>query len=175
MGTLNFDATQVAPSQSFDPLPPGWYAMRITECEMVESPTADAMVKLKFEIDETEHPEFHNRCVFQNLCINHPESQKAREIANRSLSAICHAVGKLQVADTDDLLGLSLRVKLKVRPASTSEKDGKTYDAGNDVTGYKPLDEKVETPAPTAAARPAAPTAGAAPAAPAPAKPSWKK
>lgn len=173
MGNLNFDASNIAPSTAFDPLPPGWYAMRITECEIKPSERAGDMVKLRFEIDETQHPDKANRSVFHNLCINHPTSQQAREIAQRSLSAICHAVGKLQVNDTDELLGQTLRVKLKAVPARTDQATGKSYDATNECTGFKSLSEDVDAP-PAPASKPS--TAQAQPAAAAAsAKPSWKR
>lgn len=167
MGNLNFDATDVAPNTAFDPLPPGWYAMRIIGAEMVDSDSAGPMLKVEHEIVAERHPDFANRKVFSRLCINHPTSEKAREIAQRTLSAIAHAIGKLKLADTDDLLGQAVQVKLKVRPA-----DGK-FDASNEVTGYRSIEESAEQPvaaaAPTAkpVAAPARPAAGS--------KPAWKR
>jgi hypothetical protein len=173
MGNLNFDASGIAPTTAFDPLPNGWYAMRIIESDMVASEKAGNMLKLRLEIDESVHPEFANRSVFTNLCLNHPTSDKAREIAQRTLSAICHSIGKLQISDTEELLGQSLRVKVKAVPARTDPTTGKNYDAGNEVGGFKALSEEVATPpaAPAQAAKPAAPAAAPA----RPATPSWKK
>lgn len=172
MGNLNFDASGIAPTTSFDPLPDGWYAMRIIESEMTGSDKAGDMLKLRLEIDESVHPEFANRSVFDRLCLNHPTSTQAREIAQRTLSAICHSIGKLQISDTEELLGQSVRVKVKAMPARTDATSGKSYDASNEVRGYKAIDEKVEAPAAAPAAKPA-PAAAAAPARPA--TPSWKK
>lgn len=166
MGNLNFDATDVAPNTAFDPLPPGWYAMRVIAAEMVPSDSAGDMLKVEHEIIAERHPDFANRKVFSRLCINHPTSEKAREIAQRTLSAIAHSIGKLKLADTDDLLGQAVQVKLKVRPA-----DGK-FDAGNEVTGYRAIEESAET----AAAAPAAAKAAAPAARPvAGGKPAWKR
>lgn len=174
MGNLNFDASQVAPNTSFDPLPNGWYAMRIIEAGMAPSEKAGDMLKLRLEIDESAHPELANRSVFSNLCLNHPTSQQAREIAMRTLSSICHSIGKLQISDTEELLGHSLRVKVAAVPARTDATTGKSYDAGNEVKGYKALDEKVETPPPATTA-PATKPATAPAASARPATPSWKK
>lgn len=171
MGNLNFDATNVAPSTAFDPLPNGWYTMRIVGAEMAPSEKAGEMLKLQLEVNETVHPQFANRKVFSNLCLNHPTSQQAREIAQRTLSAICHAIGKLQVSDTEMLLGQSLQVKVKATPARVDQATGKSYDAGNEVSGYKPLSENTPEHAGASASTG---TATAAPAAAA-AKPSWKK
>jgi len=169
MSELNFDATQVAPSTTPDPLPPGWYAMTITRAEITPSKSADAgdMLRLEMEIDERRCPEHKGRKVFPTLCINH-EKQQTRDIARGQLSAIAHAVGKMRLTDTDDLLGLTLMVKLTAVPA----KDG--YDAKNEAKGYKAVEEA----AAPAAAPPAAPVAKApataAKAAPS-GKPAWKK
>lgn len=161
MGNLNFDATNVAPNSAFDPLPPGWYAMRIIGAELVPNEKAGEMLKLTHEIDEEKHPEYAGRLVWSNLCINHP-NETPREIARRTLSAIAHAIAVLNITDTNDLLGRSLRVKLKAMPA----KDG--YDARNEVSGYRSLAEGDGGAAPTPTS---APTKSAAPAA----TPSWKK
>jgi hypothetical protein len=176
MGNLNFDASGIAPTTAFDPLKDGWYAMRIIESEMVPSEKAGDMLKLRLEIDESAHPEMANRSVFHRLCLNHPTSAQAREIAQRTLSAICHSIGKLQISDTEELLGQSLRVKVKALPARTDAATGKTYEASNEVAGYKALSEKVEASAPAPATTPTAkPAATTAPAASRPATPSWKK
>lgn len=176
MGNLNFDASQVAPRTAFDPLPPGWYVMRIIGAEMVPSESAGEMLKLQHEIDEGVHPEHNGRRVFSHLCINHPTSDIARDIANRTLSALCHSVGKLQVSDSEELLGVTMRVKLKVKPADKE----RGYDASNEVSGYKSVKDEVEgAPAPaantprtaTAASGNGAPAAAAKP----PAQPAWKR
>lgn len=175
MGNLNFDASGIAPTTAFDPLPDGWYAMRIIESDMAPSEKAGDMLKLRLEIDESQHPELANRSVFDRLCLNHPTSSQAREIAQRTLSAICHSIGKLQISDTEELLGQSLRVKVKAIPARTTP-DGKSYDATNEVKGYKAIGEAVEAaPTPAATTTTAKPAATSAPAAARPATPSWKK
>lgn len=175
MGNLNFDASGIAPTTAFDPLPDGWYAMRIIESDMATSEKAGDMLKLRLEIDESHHPELANRSVFDRLCLNHPTSSQAREIAQRTLSAICHSIGKLQISDTEELLGQSLRVKVKAIPARTTP-DGKSYDATNEVKGYKAIGEAVEhTPSPASTTTTAKPAATTAPATGRPATPSWKK
>lgn len=162
MANLNFDATNINPNVAFDPLPPGWYACTIVSAEITVSEKAGEMLKLQHEIDGDRHPEFAGRRVFNNLCINHP-NQQPREIAQRTLSAIAHAVGHLQLSDTDELLGKALEVKVKSVPA----KDG--YDAKNEVSGYKAIEGAGITPTAKPAAAPATAPATTA------AKPSWRK
>jgi hypothetical protein len=166
-----FDASEVEPQKPFDPVPPGWYAVTIVGAEEIESEKAGAMLKLTYEIDGQQHIEFAGRNLFSNLCLNHPTSQQAAEIARRSLSSICHAIGKMQLMQVEDLLGGSLRVKVKVTPPREG-KDGKQYDASNEISGYKPIDGSAAETAPT---KPAAPTAGKpTPTAAAPVR-QWKK
>lgn len=173
MVELNFDANTVAPSTSFDPLPPAWYPMVITRADIVPSKSADAgdMLRLELEVDEHRRPEFKGRKVWPTLCINHAK-QQTREIARSQLSAIAHAVGKLQLTDTDDLLGCGLLVKIAVVPKTDQ------YDAKNEAKGYKSLEEMAEAapsaPEPKPAAAPAKAAAPARAAAPS-GKPAWKK
>lgn len=132
MGNLNFDASEVAPmSDSFEPLPNGWYQMRVIGAEMYTGQSADAgeMLKLQIEIDADEHLKYSGRQVFSYLCINHQKAT-VRNIARRQLSSIAHALGVDSIDDTSELLGQPLLVKLKVRPAANG------YEASNDVSGY---------------------------------------
>jgi hypothetical protein len=162
MASLNFDATNIAPNSSFDPMPDGWYQSTIVEAEMV--PTKDGsteMLKLTHEIDGNAHAQYAGRKVFDRLSIHHA-NQQPREIAQRNLSAICHAIGRLQVADTSELLGARLLIKLKAVPS-----DGQ-YDARNEVRGYKGAGSSAPPAAAPKMSAPAAPAAAAA-------KPSWKR
>ncbi len=47
------------------------------------------------------------------------------------------ALGLAKLADTDQLIGGNLSIKLDVREARTDEATGKTYEASNDVKGFK--------------------------------------
>lgn len=150
MANLNFDASQIE-TNSYSPLPDGWYAVAITEADM--APTKDGTteyLKLTFEVTG---PEFSGRKVWERLNINHA-NQQPREIAQRNLATICKSIGLLQVRDTDQLLGASLMIKVRAVPADDR------YDARNEVRGYKPLNN---APAPAKAAPAAATTAKKAP------------
>ncbi len=79
------------------------------------------------------------------------------EIAQRTLSAICHAVGKMQVDDSEQLHLIPLIADVKVQPP----KNG--YDASNTLR-YMPLEQQPAQPAAATSprvrrspARPAAP------------------
>jgi len=67
------------------------------------------------------------------------ESAKAQvEIAQRTLSAICHAIGKLSVQDSEELHMQPMTAVVAVKAPSTG-RDGKTYAASNEIKTYKVL------------------------------------
>jgi hypothetical protein len=168
-----FDASEVEPQKAFDPVPPGWYAVTIVGAEEIAMTTPSGeqhmAAAIVFEVDGQEHLDQAGKKIWQRYMLNHPTSKDAADIARAKLSGICHATGKMQLAQIEDLLGLSLRGKVTVRPPRVTT-DGKAYDASNDITSFKPLDG--QDPAPT---KPAAPTAGKpTPTAAAPVR-QWKK
>lgn len=169
MGNLNFNAADVPPAEALDPIPPGWYACSIIAAETKSSEKAGEMVAITFEVDGNAHPQCANRKLFTNLCINHPSSEQARDIARRSLSAIALAIGKNLLEDTDDLLGGRLRVKVKVVPP----KDG--YDAKNDCCGFKSLSEDAPASGGDAVSRAITKREAEKTAPAAAARPSWKR
>jgi hypothetical protein len=129
-------------------------------------PTKDALgsyLEARFNILDGQ---YHGRKLFARLNLKN-SNQQTVEIAMKQLSAIGHAVGVLHIQDSAQLHGLPLKVKVKIRPASGE------YEASNDITAYKNINEQVDMAgAPPAGAPPAsfgapAPGAGAAPAMPA--------
>lgn len=152
MANLNFDASQIE-TNSYDPLPDGWYPVTIVEADMV--PTKDGTTEyLKLCFDVT-GADYAGRKVWDRLNINH-QNQTPREIAQRNLASICKAIGLIQVRDTDQLVGTSLMVKVRAVPADDR------FDARNEIRGYKPSQTQ-------------APAKAAAPVAAAPKKAPWQK
>jgi hypothetical protein len=123
----DFDASRIEPSQ-FEPLPPGQYRTQIVQSEM--RPTKDGNGSyLWLELDILEGP-FAGRKLWDRLNLNNPNAQ-AVEIAQRTLSSICYAVGKLKVADSSDLHLIPMDIRVRVQPP----KDG--YDASNTIRYVK--------------------------------------
>lgn len=162
MAQLNFDATQVAPDTGGgDPVPAGWYNVMIDESEMKPTKTEGGLrLSLRFTILDGQYA---NRKVFTGLNLKNA-NPVAQEIAYKQLSAICHAVGIMQVQDSQQLHGRPLKIKVKVRAASGD------YEASNDITSYKNINEQVDGP--VAGAAPAGAPWATAPAA-APQQPAW--
>ena len=183
MAQLNFDASTVAPNPgTTDAIPAGWYNVQIDQSEM--KPTKDgsgAYLELRLAVLDGQYV---GRKVFARLNLRN-NNATAVEIAYKDLSAICHAVGVMQVQDSSQLHGRPMKIKVSVR-AATGE-----YEASNEVKAYKNINENVGGPAAGAPAagsatpwgapqQPAAPVAPAAqfaapqPPAMAPQAPAWQ-
>lgn len=157
MTTLNFDATNVPPAEAPEVMPPGWYTAQMTESE--SAPTNDntgTMLKCTFTIMGGEHA---GRKVFDRLNLQN-KNPVAVEIAYKTLSAICHAVGVIQVTDSQQLHGRPLQLKLALRPAGPGA-DGKHYEAQNEIKGYKAVGQATGPSGPAAPSWVNAPVAAA--------------
>ena len=162
-----FDATQVEPNQPFTVIPAGKYKAQIVASEIRATNNGDGQY-LWFELDiiDGEHA---GRKLFERLNLWNQNSQ-AVEIAQRTLSAMCHAAGQLHVADSDELHFKPMIVTVRVRPAGPG-KDGKQYDASNEIRGYEAASGTAPEQAPAAAVQQAAAPAPAPSAAAMP----WKR
>lgn len=180
MANLNFNAATVAPASANIVVPAGWYNVIIEHSEVV--PTAagtGTILKLRYSIVDGE---FKGRKIFGQLNIVNP-SPMAQEIAQKQLSAICHAVNVIQCNDSQQLHNIPFKVKLKITPGGIKDQHtGEKYDDKNEVTGWEksstnvgvsggsapggtpPVTAKPITPPPVASAPVAAPPAWGAPA-----------
>jgi hypothetical protein len=141
MAQLNFDASQVDPQQSLEPLPTGWYNCVIDNSEI--KPTKDgtgAYLSLSFRVLDGDCA---GRKVYTNLNIQN-KNMVAQEIAFKQLSAICHAVGVIQCPQSELLHDKPLQLRVTLQPP----KDG--YDASNNVKAFKAIEDggmqPVQTP-----------------------------
>lgn len=136
MVQLNFDANQVEPDAGMDVVPAGWYNVAVDETEMKPTKGGDgAYLKFRFTILDGQ---YHGRKLFINLNIRNPNPQTV-EIAQRQLSAICHATGVLNLQDTQQLYGIPLKVKVSVRKDPTGQ-----YEDQNDIKSFKNINEQVD-------------------------------
>lgn len=136
MALLQFDARQVAPDQGFDTVPAGWYNVMVDESGI--KPTKDGtgtLLNVRYTILDGQ---YQGRKIFGRFNIRN-SNPTAQEIAYKQLSALAHAVGVLEIQDSEQLHGRPLKVKVKLVPAS---EDGK-YEAKNEVTGWKNVNEQV--------------------------------
>ena len=137
MAILNFNATEIDPAQSFELLPPAEYAVIITASEMKETKSGSGeYLELVYQVVDGE---YSGRKLWDRLNILNA-NVTAQEIGQRSLSAICHAVGVLNPTDSDELHDKPFVVRVGTQPA----RDG--YDAGNVIKGYKSATETPTKP-----------------------------
>ncbi len=179
MAQLNqhFDASAVEPAAPFELLPPGRYSVQIVQSEM-RATRAGTGQYLWLEMDVIEGPN-QGRKIWDQLNLVNPNQQTV-EIAQRTLSAICHAVGQMQVTDSEQLHFRPMQVTLAVEPDSRDKhKPIEEQRKQNKVKGYlggagmpAPRAATQSAPAP---ARPAAAQAPARPAAPASTTPPWRR
>lgn len=149
MATLNFNAQAVQPAQNnFQPIPAGVYPAQIVESELRDLKSGNGQaLSLQFEILGDK---FAGRKVFANLNVHH-NNPEAQRIAHEQLSAICHAVGVLQLQNSTQLHNKPLNIRVKIR-----KQEG--YEDRNEISGYEGLPNGG-----AAASAPAAQPAGGAP------------
>ena len=109
----SFDATGVEPTTAYEVLPAGKYRAQIVESEMrVTRNGMGQFLWLMFDILEGEHK---GRKIFDQLNLVNPNPTTV-EIAQRTLSAICHATGKMQVSDSEELHLIPMTIQVTVKP-----------------------------------------------------------
>lgn len=145
MDLTGFNADEIEPNATREPVPAGWYKVVIVESE--EKPTkaqTGSYLQLTLEVIEGAH---QGRKVFERLNLSNP-NVTAVEIAQRTLSGICRAVNVRLPRNSSDLHDKPLMAKIKVTPA----RDG--YEPGNEVSEYAEVGKTaklaaVETPGAT--------------------------
>lgn len=131
MAGLNFDASQVPAQQAFENLTPGWYTARIVESQ--NKPTKSQTGSyLEIELEIIAPQQFAGRKLWDRLNLDN-QNQKAVEIAQQTLSAICHAVGVLQIRDSSQLHGIPMDIKVGMSKVSDDYPEPR-----NEIKGYRP-------------------------------------
>ena len=119
-----YDASEGEQMSERSALPPGEYLAAVARSDVSDTKAGTGRkVELEFEVLDGPHK---GRRFWTTLNLWNP-NPVAVEIAQRELNSICHAVGKLRVADSEELHAVPLKVSLGI---DTS---------GRNVTkGYKP-------------------------------------
>ncbi len=143
-----FDATTIEPAAPMEVLPDGDYPVVITASEWKKTQKGDGAY-LELTLTVVDGPA-KGRKTWDRLNLTNPNTQ-AVEIAQRTLSAICHATGVLKVSDSAQLHNVPLLAKVVIKQG--------TKGPMNEVKGYKKLGGVVGAiaAAPVAASAPAAP------------------
>jgi len=104
-----FDANNVEPVPSFDPIPAGQYLAMIVASEEKTSQKGFRYVSLEFEIVDGQ---YQGRKLWVNLNLYHPEPE-AVKFARAELAAICKAIGVLKPQDSVQLHNLPMLITVK--------------------------------------------------------------
>jgi hypothetical protein len=117
-------------SGDYSPLPEGWYTTQITGAELKDTKSGTGKyIKVEHTVVGEQ---FSGRKVWGMINIQNP-NEKAEEIGRQQLNKMMTAVGLAKLEDTDELVGLDVSIKLKIKEAANG------YDASNEVKGYKAM------------------------------------
>ena len=108
-----FDASSVEPSSSYDGLPPGKYLGQIVASEMRATKDGHGQY-LYLEVDILDG-QYAGRKLFDRLNLVNANTDTV-QIAQRTLSSICRAVGKMQVSNSEQLHLIPMTLDVRVRP-----------------------------------------------------------
>jgi len=141
MPEINFDSTTFEPIGSFEILPVGEYTVIISGSEYKttkpkEGRVASNYLSLTFTVVDGEAK---GRKLFASLHIDNPNND-AKEIAKRTLSAICACIDTPRPKMTEEMHNKPLIVKVAIRAANGQ------FDAQNEIKAYKRVDGKPLTP-----------------------------
>ena len=146
----DFDARRYEPEQPFEVLPAGKYLAQISNSDLrTTKDGAGTYIWLELDILDGPHA---GRKIWDRINQQNPK-QQAVDIGQRRLSALCHAIGKLVISRTEELLGTPpVIVTVQVRPAEGQ------YPESNAIRGYAPAQggQKVAQRAPVVPGEPEA-------------------
>jgi len=128
LGTA-FDSKKHDDMNDFDPIPAGEYLAHVSGSDVCDTKAKTGKyIKLEFTVLQGK---YKGRKIWTNLNIINP-NPVAVEIAQKELATLCRAIGKGVIQDTQELHGLPLLMKVRVK------KDKKGIHPDQNVpTGYK--------------------------------------
>jgi len=116
-----------ASTTNYDALPAGLYEATIANAEIKDSKSGGKYINVRYDITGPSHA---GRVVFGMITIANA-NPKAEEVGRQQLGDLIRAIGLDKLADTDQLIGGQLIIKLDVE---TSEQ----YGEQNRVRGFRP-------------------------------------
>lgn len=118
MVQLTFDANDVKPDEGgggqAKPLDPGTYVVQVIQSEIKtygKGANPREKLSLRYQLDEEAHPGMGKRLIFDDFLMWHDKKDVADWMRSR-FSALCRAVGKMKVADTEDLHFIPFQVEV---------------------------------------------------------------
>ena len=149
----DFDANAVEPAD-FSALPTGDYLVIISNSEFRATKNGSGQyLMLAFQVIDGPRK---GRYLWHNLNLQN-QNPKAEEIAQRELSAICHATGRMRISDSEELHNIPHLIHVVYIPAKGE------FPEKNQIKKWTRMFEAPATSAPPAAASPARKAASPAP------------
>lgn len=144
MTAFIFDASKVEPDQGrVGAMPKGWYKTIVEKTEL--KPTNDGtgqFVSVMFGVVEGN---YKGSKFFNNFNVVNA-SEKAVEIGHKQFSALLHAVGVLQMTNTDQIKNIPFFTRLKyVEPEMETGADGVPrvkYEEKNEPSAYRNINDQ---------------------------------
>ena len=122
-----FNAQEVDPATTFEPIPAGKYIAAITASEMKPTKSgAGNYLELTFQVLEGD---YKGRILWARLNLDNPNPTTIK-IARAELSAVCRAVGVMTPRDSQDLHNLPLQISVRLKRRDD------TGEMTNEVKGY---------------------------------------
>ena len=124
-----FDSSQHDDFGSYEAVPAGEYIAQIISSERRDTKAKDGwMIVFVWKVLAGEHQgaEIYDNCNLGN------KSQKAVDVANKQLSSICRAVGRVVIQDTEEVHGKPCRITVTV-------KENPEYGKQNRIKSYQPV------------------------------------
>lgn len=125
-------------------IPKGDYQAKVVESAVL--PTASGsgeLLKLVFEVTAGE---FRRRRIVERFNIVNPHAT-AQRIAQEMLARLCAAAGLAGIADSEELHGIPVVIRVDIRPG------GEGYGDRNTIKDYRPVAAPMPPPRRTANAR----------------------
>lgn len=145
----HFDATQIQPGGSYEVVPAGEYRAIVVDSVMENTKSGSGQfLKLSIQIIDGPHS---GVVLFDRLNLVNA-NPKAVEIAQRTLSAICHSVGVLQVQDSAQLHNRPLVIRVSYKEGGEQDGRGGVYGPSNEIKQYKAISQGAAQAAPQQAA-----------------------
>ena len=128
--TINKSDLPEEEQTNFDPLPAGWYGVKITDADIKDTKSGTGQyIRIEYTVIGES---YSGRKIWANLNIKN-DNEVAQNIGQKQLNSLMGSIGLDVVSNTDQLVGHDLQVKVKITEATDK------YEASNDVSSFKAL------------------------------------
>lgn len=128
MAQIDFNVSEVTPTQEYSPLPEGRYEAVVTDSSLRENRNGSGnYILLEFEVVSGE---YRGRKLWSRYNVRHT-NPAAVEIGRSQFAAVCRAVGLVNPRDTAELHNRTLVLMVKCRKRKDSD------ELENAIAGYR--------------------------------------